>query len=158
MVWFSIDVDLVNVAAATAVLMASYNAAALALRPFTIVRTRAVVQWTSDQAAASEDPAGAIGEIIVSEAAAAAGVASLPTPTTEFDADWLFYQALMTSFTFADATGFQDVIGQAAFWTIDSKAMRKVGLDETAAIVVENTDAAFGAQAKILGRQLVKLH
>ena len=158
MVWLGVDIDLINVAAATPILAGTLNAAALAIRPFTIVRIRGMVQWNSDQSAASESPGGAVGEIVVSEAAAAAGVGSVPTPTTESDGNWMVYQLLLSVFTLGDATGFEEVTGKGSYWEIDSKAMRKVGIDDQLALVVENADASFGAQFKMIGRILVKLH
>ena len=67
------------------------NAAALALRPFTVVRTRANLIIRSDQQAASELFEVAYGETVVSEQASAAGVVSVPTPVTEDASDWHVY-------------------------------------------------------------------
>ena len=75
------------VGANTGVLVSTLNAAALALRPFTVMRTRGIVHWETDQLAASETPFGVVASIVVTESAAAAGAGSIPTPTTENDSD-----------------------------------------------------------------------
>ena len=58
-VWFGDVYTNTAVAAAnTAVLLSSLNAAALALRPFTIVRTRGQLSIRTDQTAATEQQVG----------------------------------------------------------------------------------------------------
>ncbi len=51
--------------------------------PWTIVRLRGSLYVASDQTATNEDAHGALGAIVVRDAAAAAGVGSIPTPVTE---------------------------------------------------------------------------
>ncbi len=143
------------VAAATPILIGSLNAAALALRPFTIVRTRGVAIWESDQIAASELPFGAFGIQVVSDSAAAAGVSSVPTPTTQTDADFFVYEPLATSFVFASAIGIATQGGMVK--EFDSKAMRKVGNDDDVVVTVEHFSGSFGALFNLGGRMLVKL-
>ncbi len=72
----------VGLAAASSVLIGTLNAAALLLRPFTIMRSRGFTFVDSDQNAASEAPFGVFGMIVVTDSATAAGIASIPTPTT----------------------------------------------------------------------------
>ncbi len=156
MTWIGVNIGATAVAGGSAVLAGTLNAAALALRPFTVIRSRVVCLWTTDQFVASEAPFGAVGSIVVKEDATAAGVASLPAPATEFDANWVFYQSLLADFVFGDATGFVDnSVGTR--WEIDSKSMRKVGLDEQHAVVVDNT-SGVGAGFTMIGRLLLKLH
>ncbi len=156
MVWILVAATDAAVGASSSVLLATLNAAALALRPFTLVRTRLLVSWLSDQTAATEEPTGAIGEIVVSQAAAAAGVGSIPTPVTEGDGDFWVWQALQDHFIFGTAVGFR--AQQARQYIIDSKSMRKVGVDEDMALVVENDHVAHGAIVGVKGRILIKLH
>ncbi len=154
-VWFGINLQVTTVPGASAILIGSLNAAALLLRPFTVVRTHILVSWSSDQVAASEISNGAFGTIVVSEQALAAGVASIPDPIGEADAPFFTWQAFSQQFLFADATGFE-----SAGWSqyeIDSKAMRKVGNNEDIAFVATNA-AALGGQIELIGRMLVKLH
>jgi len=156
MVWFSAGFAPIAIASA-ATLVSSLNAAALLLRPFTIIRTRLAIVYASDQAAASESAQGVLSMQVVSDSAVAAGIASVPTPLTETDADYFVYEPVAFSFTFGDATGFVEEQGDGSYHTVDSKAMRKVGLDEDVAMVLQNR-AAVGASLGIEGRFLVKLH
>ncbi len=137
------------------VLIGQGNAALLALRPFTIIRTRAIVQVESDQAAASETVIGAFGAIVVQEEAAGVGITALPRPLTELDAQWFVYQAFINSFLFGDGTGFLEPSGTT--YEVDSKSMRKVGLSETIVTVAES-NTGQGGIIRTQGRMLIKLH
>ncbi len=154
-VWIGVTLRDVSVAADTAVLVGQLNAAALAFRPFTVIRTRLVVGWESDQVAATESPMGGFGIQVVTSAAITAGIGSVPTPISEIDADYFVYQSLISHIEFGSAVGFQ----KQAFrqYEIDSKAMRKVGPDQDMAITVEETNS-FGAVIAVMGRMLIKLH
>ena len=136
-------------------LLSTLNAAALALRPFTIIRTHIVLDITSDQLAAGETVVGAYGEIVVKETAATAGIASVPTPITEIGAGFHVYQGLIHDFLFGDVTGFQ--ARASTQYLIDSKAMRKVSINEDLAAVIQ-LGSAPGALVTVEGRILVKLH
>ena len=131
------------------------NAAALALRPFTIIRSRIDVLFQTDQLAVSETPTGALGKVVVTEKAAAAGVASLPAPLAEVDADWFVYQGMSSSFMFASSVGLDGNGGM--HYIIDSKAMRKVGNDDQVVTMFEARNAG-GAIMNLEGRTLIKLH
>ncbi len=155
MVWVGADVAPANVAAGTTgVLLGTLNAAALALRPFTVVRTRQRLQLESDQVVASEQYRGAYGFIVVSENAAAQGIAAVPKPNTDTDADWFVYEPFAGSFLFISGAGFTEPTGTQH--VIDSKAMRKVGVNEDIAIVIETTGTGMTVQGN--GRFLIKLH
>ena len=155
MVWAGIDVANLVVGANASVIVASLGASILALRPFTIVRTRYLLTFSSDQTAALERPRAAIGEIVVTDKAAAAGIASVPAPITEIDGDWFFWQAMSHDFIFISGVG-TDSQG-ANQYTVDSKAMRKVSIDEDVVTVIQET-GVFGCEVSVLGRQLLKLH
>jgi len=158
MVWFSITSGTTaqSVAAQTAILMASLNTEGLDNRPFTIVRSRGIIIWESDQAAATETPFGVVSLQVVTEAAALAGIASVPTPTVEFDADFHVYEPVGTSVLFADATGVN--FNATNVHHFDSKAQRKVGVDDDVVLVAENESSVAGAECIVLGRFLIKLH
>ncbi len=158
LVWFTAVVGASSqaVGAASVVLTGTLNSAALALRPFTVMRTHLLLTAESDQIAATEDPFGSLGMIVVSEAAAAAGVASVPTPGTEPDASWIVWQGWQSSFVFLDATGTSSAAANQ--YEVDSKAMRKVGIDDQLIIVLENSHSTFGAEITYNGRVLVALH
>ena len=154
-VWAFVDVDSIVVGANSKVLVASLNAAALALRPFTIVRTHLTVFWESDQVAAAERPLGAFGMIVVTDQARAAGAGSVPHPVNEADASWFAWQGLISSLAFASGTGFVEPSGSS--YSVDSKAMRKVGINEDMVLMAGNVSAAGGAILSIQGRFLLKM-
>ena len=156
--WLSIDPSSTTLAAAsTAVVINLFNAAALALRPFTIVRTRGYWFVSSDQAAASENYGASLGYCVVSEQASAIGVTAIPTPETDRGSDLFFvHETLYGSFLFADATGFSDISGLTASY--DSKAMRKVNEDEQMNVVLETPAIASSGVVLHAARMLIKLH
>ncbi len=151
--WLNFEPAIDSIVASTNTLVAVLNAAALALRPFTIVRTRLVVKLTSDQGAASETPFGAFGAIVVTEQAATAGASSIPNPSTDGDADWYVHLPLIHSFTFGDGTGFTE---DGVVQSIDSKAMRKVGINKQVAFMFDMNTGVGGALF-VGGRFMVKL-
>ena len=156
-VWIGIAPVVTTMAAAsTAVLSGSLNALALALRPFTIVRTHLSWLLKSDQQAASEQYAAAFGIAVVSEQAVSVGVTAIPTPATDIDSDfWLLHASLVGFFALGTAVGF---IEQGRFKDVDSKAMRKVNEDEDIVFVEETYSTSAGAISHAMGRMLIKLH
>jgi len=134
------------------------NAAALLLRPFTIVRTRGLLTLTSDQTANSENQWIQYGHIVVTEQAVTAGVASIPTPITEASSDWHVFVPLATRWTVVSAIGVESKSTENMQY--DSKAMRKVDLGEDLALLVEAaaTGVSEGVQFRDFARILVKLH
>ncbi len=155
-VWIGLQTVEQAIAANSVVLVGTLNAAALALRPFTIVRSRILMWWSSDQTAANEFPLGAYGHIIVSDQATAAGVASIPDPTNNADAPFHVWEPLIASIKVITQAGTQDPQGRQ--FVVDSKAMRKVGNNEDLATVLSNAHATDGATFSEIGRILVKLH
>ena len=135
----------------------SLNAAALALRPFTIIRTHLALHLSSDQIIATEDQVAAYGIAIVSDQASAAGVAAVPTPDTDAGSDlWFVHKYMHNRFGFADATGFARI---GTSYTIDSKAMRRVEEGQDMVTVAEvDTATSSGLQLMVAGRFLIKLH
>ncbi len=146
-------------AASTATLINVLSTVDLALRPFTIVRTRGYMHWVSDQSAGTELYGGVYGEAVVSEQASAIGVTAIPTPVTDTDSDLFYtYEPFGGQFVLSDATGIMEA---GWFRTFDSKAMRKVEDGQDAITVVESNVAAFGGGGFIfskLSRFLIKLH
>ena len=153
-VWLSVNLGTSTLTASTLSLIGSLNAAALALRPFTIVRTRMDVVYASDQQSASETTFGAMGIIVASDKAVALGSSAVPGPIAQADGNWFQYQGLADVMRFGTNVGFQSV---GHHYEIDSSAMRKVTVDEDIAIMAEQS-AALGATIVIMGRMLVKLH
>ena len=140
--------------APTAVLASSLNAAGLALRPFTVIRTRGWLEVHSDQIASSESYVGDFGMCVVSDQAVAVGVTAVPTPLTDKGSDlWHVYEQLGSRLFAGDGTGTNELGVQKFF---DSKAMRKVNDDQDLIAVVENEIA--GCIVTFSGRILIKLH
>ncbi len=144
-------------AAGTSVLLTQLNAAALALRPFTVVRSRGLLFGRSDQFVATEPYGFAYGNIIVTEQAVAAGVVSVPTPVTEDPSDWHVYERIVGTLILGSGVGFQDMSGGENL-IIDSKAMRKVDLGEDLIAVIESDALSNGVIVSAYIRVLIKLH
>jgi len=144
-------------AASNASFMNSLNAAALALRPFTVVRSRGFLHVKSDQTGALEDWNVALGYSIVSDQASAIGITALPTPDTDRGSDLFFvFEDLAGSFVFVSGVGFDSEGGIFKDW--DSKAMRKV--EEGQDLVITSEAGAISAGLTIThgARILIKLH
>jgi len=151
-VWFFVSPALQS-NGGSATLIGTLNAAALALRPFTVVRSRLHIHVLSDQTAAAEVQIGAFGIAVVSDQAAAVGVTAVPIPITDLGSDlWFVHQLLMA----AQMSGSINARRGVGF-TIDSKAMRKVAIGEDLAFVVENSSVGQGQTLLIAGRLLVKI-
>jgi len=156
--WIGISASRTAFVAGGGTLIASLNAGALSLRPFTIVRTHLFLGIQSDQTAATENQLAAFGMAVVSDQATAAGVASIPTPDTNVDSEfWFVHQYLGAAFVVASAIGESP---DALQWMrVDSKAMRKVDRDEDIVVVGEfATGLSDGFSLTVAGRMLVKLH
>ncbi len=156
--WFEFQPVLTNLSAVGGTIIFSLNAAALALRPFTIVRTRFLVGIISDQTAASENQVGALGMAVVSDQAVAVGVTAVPTPIIDMASDlWFVHQLMYNTFVFASGIGFQD--GGLKVTEIDSKAMRKVDIGQDMVVVGGLSGAASaGFTMFVGGRMLVKVN
>ena len=155
MLWLNFNLTNTAIPSGGKTLVLTLNVGGLALRPFTIVRTRVHVKYSSDQLSASETPQANLGAIVVSDQAVAGGQASIPGPTTNPDAPFYVYEGMIDEFLLATAVGFNGNEGYT--FDIDSKAMRKVGNNEDIAVIVEQ-GATLGANLAMNGRFLIKLH
>ena len=144
-----------TLAASSKTLISTLGVAALALRPFTVLRSRYEVMFESDQEGASERPEGAFGEAVVNDVAAALGITALPGPLNEIPYDWFIWQGMIHRFQFITGTGTNNPGG--THYVIDSKAMRKVGTEDNMAQIFEMR-AAVGGTITIEGRNLIQLH
>jgi len=157
MVWVGIETgaNKVGIAAATAILLSSANATLLGLRPFTVVRSRGQMLVVSDQVVATEEPQLAFGMMIVSDTAAALGITAVPDPISNIDGDWFVFENILGSIQIGSSgAGFHS----AQIKEFDSKAMRKVGLDEDIVLVGANNSSGDGSDVIVGGRMLLKLH
>jgi len=157
--WFTITRTATVLGTAGSVaLITSLNAAALALRPFTIVRTRGLWNCRSDQTGALEAYATSFGMAVVSDQSVAIGVTAIPTPETDRGSDlWFVYEDMASQFLFISGVGVHPNAGEVL--RFDSKAMRKVEDGQDIVSVIENFAlAATGTTNTISGRLLIKLH
>ena len=153
-VWVGVNLGSQALTASTGSVLGSLNAAALALRPFTILRTRLELYYVTDQQAASETGFGVHAGIVVNDKAAAVGVTAVPLPVTNNDDDFFSYQPVSFRLIFTTGVGHNQVGWR---YTVDSKAMRKVLPAQDVVFVFEQT-AAVGATIVTMGRFLVQLH
>jgi len=154
-IWIGASVAVGTVPTNSKTLVSELNAAALALRPFTILRTRVSINFRSDQQAAQESPTGAYGKIVVKEIAVNIGATAVPGPVTEPNADWFVYQGMSAPFLFVTAAGFESAGGFR--YEIDSKAMRKVDPTDDVVTMFEMRNVG-GGFLNIEGRTLIQLH
>ncbi len=130
--WTSLNSTLVTVTATQSTLLAS---AAGSHEGETIVRVRGFLRATLDSAdAVTSGFLCAYGLGVVSSAAAAVGVGSIPTPLTDASWDgWLLHRFFSCRFGVAAISdGSGDVMLE-----LDSKAMRKITEEETLVMVAE---------------------
>ena len=147
------ETQITTVAAGSADLQSTLNAAALALVPFTIVRTVGHILVLSDQTAAPEVFHGAYGMEVVSIQAGAGGTGTIPTPITEQSSDmWVMYQLVSGAFQTSGGTQ------EGFIFEFDSRGMRKVEDGETVVTVFENGSGTAGIDYLARLRFLVKLH
>jgi len=160
-IWFSMTETRTAAASAnTATLLLTLNAAALSLRPFTIVRSLFHHSVRSDQTGASENFDAALGVAVVSDQATAIGVTAVPTPFTDLGSDlWLLHNIIDGHFLFISGVGVEaNSTSPRGGMTVESKAMRKVESGQDIAVVIENSSISSGTQNYVAGRMLVKLH
>ncbi len=156
--WVGIAATRTNITApSTAVIINSASAGFLALRPFTIVRTRGWLFIGSDQIANIEPYGMSLGFSVVSDQALAIGITAVPTPETDADSDafWV-YESMTGEMKLISAAGFADPAGQGKDY--DSRAMRKVEDGFDMAFVIETNSFSNGLFVSHVGRLLLKLH
>jgi len=144
-------------AANTAAITNVTGAGLLAIRPFTVVRSRFSILVQSDQNAATEFQQMAVGACVVSDQAVAIGATAVPTPMTDKDSDaWFVYEGIMNQFLVISAIGAMSSAGTQR--VIDSRAMRKVEDGFQIIVVIENSGLSSGSTIGLVGRFLLKLH
>ena len=124
----------------------------------TILRVRLMMLITSDQSIAGEDQVGAFGFIIVTNAALAAGAASIPGPVSDVSADWFVYQPFVQRFRHSSSIGMTQNGTFGVQYDIDSKAKRILqGTDESIAVMIEPSSDSEGFQTVLQGRMLTRV-
>ena len=141
----------------TALILASFDTRTTTeqpLAPFTIIRTRGLLQMLSTAPGTSDEVFGAYGICIVNGEAFDAGVGSVISPITEsFDDRWL-YHTYWSAMTRVATLG----IEVSSNILIDSKAMRKVSVGDVIISVIESGAGLSSARVISNFRMLVKLH
>ncbi len=154
---FVFETNTVLAAADTAALINTMNAALLALRPFTVVRSRGILAYRSDQTGVSENYQAALAMLIVSDAAINIGITAVPTGFSDLGSDLFFVHQMMAGrFEFISGAGFES--NAMTVIEYDSKAMRKVNNDSQLAITLETSSLSLGMNMFHAGRILIKLH
>ena len=120
----------------------------------TIIRTRGLFAWKSDQTAASENQLGAFGMGVVTEQAATLGITAIPHPDTDASWDGWFYHTYFAS-RIDSLTSVGVHFDATHRVIIDSKAMRKVSREERFVCMVENT-GTHGIEVYAASRVLLK--
>ncbi len=107
----------------------------------TVLRTVGSVSVKSDNPGSGEEQIGAFGMIVVTDIAAAAGIASIPGPVTNGSDDgWFTYVPFAFSLATFTSVGFEP--GMSHRIEFDSKAKRMTGEGQVIALVVENIHAS----------------
>ena len=147
-----------TIATDAAVIVTLLDAGALALLPFTVVRTRGFMHIATDQAGTTEDQSVIYGNIVVKEEASTVGITAVPTPELESDSDWHLFEPLTTRFQLNSAIGFVHPAGVGK--EFDSKAMRKVDVGSQLLGVAEvgASGLSEGLILRVFVRILIKLH
>ena len=123
----------------------------------TLLRTRGslVVLGTPDAAGDSEIVG--LGVIVVQQAAAAVGGASVPGPLNDPDANWLWHQ--FVGLNAMGATGETPTSVSAIVRVeIDSKAMRKVAIDQELIMIGELATGEFASVIVTGGWRVLMQH
>ena len=104
--------------------------------PDTVLRVRGFIHITGVPDAALESDQVGLGLIVASDPAVAAGGAAVQGPIADADGKWLWHQYVpLMSMAATSASGTE--IGLQARIEVDSKAMRKVGSNESLILVGE---------------------
>jgi len=144
--------------ASTKLILNTFSASALSvLVPTTVIRMRGLLSHKSDQAAQTEEYAGAVGAVIVRDDARNIGITALPGPLSASGDDvWLWHQFYTGEFRFADASGIVPIAENII--VIDSKAQRKIVDGDAIVIIAESASFGLGVSLKFFARLLFKLH
>ena len=99
----------------------------------TIIRLRGELLVTALMNAATDSMRIAMGMILVSDEAFAAGVASIPSPISDIDDDWMYHQFMLVQSGVLSGDG----QGTEFRFEVDNKAMRKFPGGKTLVAVME---------------------
>jgi len=104
--------------------------------PSTLTRTRGKLLIQLDAGANDERVVIAVGLIVVQSSAFVSGLAAVPKPHTDAEADWFWHQyVILSSLAESAVTGDSTFLAERV--EIDSKAMRKIKPNESIIGVAE---------------------
>ena len=142
--WAGIEIAPTVIAASTKVILGSF--VLTTEWDETIMRSRGMVVWISDQLAAIETPTAALGMIVVSEDAFTVGISAIPGPVTDISFDeWFFWQPMVA---YADNGNTGKPPNYISF---DQKGKRIVRQGNRVVIIAEGQDAAASEGGMIAG-------
>jgi len=142
-----------SVGSTNSVIIASFTPDAQGLNHPTVVRTRGQVSIKLPTYAADANVVGAFGVGIVTEQAFNAGQASIPETFDEADwGGWFVWRSF--SLHYESITAASSFIASWEF-EVDSKAMRKVGPNDTIVLMASSQVGAFDISMPL--RMLLKL-
>ena len=150
--WFALRAtDFTTIPAASKVLLATAVQSNPGITE-TVLRVLGAFAIESDQAVAREEQIGAVGLMVVTDTAAAAGVASIPGPSTDANDDgWFAHQFFMqNSFLTNEAPN-------SFIYPFNSKGRRVMEEGSLIAIVVENAHATHGLNIAWQFRMLTRI-
>ena len=136
------DQGFLTVGTSASVIIGSFDASASGLASPTVVRTRGTVSVAPAASPAADlEIVGAYGLVIVTDAAFAAGQASIPHVFNDAGWDgWFVWGSFSLNVEFLDASGTRLLqLDQV----VDSKAMRKMTDDETLVLMAASSVNAF---------------
>ena len=111
--------------------------------PVTIVRNRGQILVKGTPDAVADDTVVGLGIIVVSRQAEAVGGTSVPGPIADPQASWIWHQYVPLS---AGQTGIDGAdMGSIVRVHIDSKAQRKMNVNESLAFIAELSTAQYSA-------------
>ena len=130
------------------------------LEGLTIVRTRGeILMWLSAVGTAQDGISGALGLCIVSENAFAVGSTAVPHPITDIAWDGWYWWHAVNLFAPSTTQATLDRVIASQRLEVDSKAMRKIKLSDTVALVWEGVTevGVVTVNVRFALRQLAKL-
>ena len=124
--------------------------------PSTILRIRGEILVKGTPDAITDDEIVGLGAIVVSEASQVAGGAAVPGPIDAPNSPWLWHAYVPLAAGQAALDGSD--IGSFARVTVDSKAMRRIGINERLIFVGELSTGLYAAVSVTGGVRVLVLH
>ena len=147
------DQPYVAVASTVSVLLASFDPNAAGLAKPTVVRTRGQVSVKPEAFTGDVDIVGAFGMCVVTDQAFGIGITAIPDPFDQAEWDgWFVWRSFSYHLEFSTA---ENILLGSWDFEVDSKAMRKVGDNETIVLMAQSQIGAFRISAPV--RLLLKL-